>query len=73
MTTTPTDRPETIFVKGMTCNHCVQSVTAALTRLGGITDVHVDLATGRVSYRNAGAARRERVAEAIRQEGYEPA
>jgi copper chaperone CopZ len=72
MTTASTDRPETILVKGMTCGHCVQSVTTALTKLGGITDVRVDLASGRVSYRSAEAVQRDRVAEAIRQAGFEP-
>lgn len=73
MTTAPTDRPETIVVKGMTCRHCVQSVTTALTKLDGITDVRVDLATGRVSYRNSGSVQPARVAAAVRQAGYEPA
>ena len=72
MTTASTDRSETILVKGMTCSHCVQSVTTALTKLGGIADVHVDLASGRVSYRNPGTIRREQVADAIRQAGFEP-
>jgi copper chaperone CopZ len=72
MTTTPTDRPETILVKGMTCNHCVQSVTTALTKLGGIADVHVDLSAGRVSYRNPGGVERDRIAAAVRQAGFEP-
>jgi copper ion binding protein len=72
MPTTPTDRPGTVLVKGMTCNHCVQSVTKALTKLGGITDVQVDLTAGRVSYRNAAAVQRERIADAIRQAGFEP-
>jgi copper chaperone CopZ len=72
MASVPTDHPETILVKGMTCSHCVQSVTTALTKLDGITDVRVELASGRVSYQNAGAVRRERVAEAIRRAGFEP-
>jgi copper chaperone CopZ len=50
----------------------VQSVTAALTKLGGIADVQVDLATGRVCYTNAGGIPRDRVAEAVRQAGFEP-
>lgn len=72
MASVPTDRPETMVVRGMTCNHCVQSVTTALTRLGGISDVRVDLASGRVSYHSVGTVGRERVAEAIRQAGFEP-
>ena len=71
MTTTSTDSPETMLVKGMTCGHCVKSVTTALTKLGGITEVQVDLNAGRVTYRNAGAVQRERIADAIRQAGYE--
>ncbi len=50
----------------------MQSVTTALTKLGGITGVQVDLPTGRVSYTNVGSVPRERVAEAIRQAGYQP-
>ena len=73
MTTTPIGHPETVRIKGMTCSHCVQSVTTALTKLGGITDVHVDLASGRVTYKNPGAVGPERIATAIRQAGYEPA
>jgi len=41
-------------------------------KLGGIAGVHVDLATGRVSYRNPGTVQRERIADAIRQAGFEP-
>jgi copper chaperone CopZ len=72
MTAMPADSPETIVVTGMTCSHCVQSVTKALTTLGGITDVQVDLGTGRVSYRNAGAVGRERIEDAVRRAGFEP-
>ena len=50
----------------------MQSVTTALTKLGGITGVQVDLPTGRVSYTNAGGVARERVADAIHQAGYQP-
>jgi copper chaperone CopZ len=70
--TTTGERPETILVKGMTCNHCVQSVTTALTKLGGITDVQVDLPAGRVSYRSAGSVGRDRIAAAVRDAGFEP-
>ena len=72
MTTTPTAGLETIMVKGMTCNHCVQSVTTALTKLGGIADVRIDLSAGRVSYRNPRGVERDRIVAAVRQAGYEP-
>ena len=35
-------------VTGMTCQHCVASVTEEVTELAGVTDVDVDLATGRL-------------------------
>jgi copper chaperone len=36
-------------VDGMTCGHCVSSVEKAVVELPGVTGVHVDLATGRVT------------------------
>ena len=33
-------------VVGMTCGHCVGSVTEEVTQVPGVTDVDVDLATG---------------------------
>ena len=33
-------------VAGMTCAHCVQSVTEEVSSLPGVTDVAVDLTTG---------------------------
>jgi copper chaperone len=70
MTAMP-DRAENILVKGMTCNHCVQSVTAALTKLPGITGVRVDLSAGRVSYENPDGVERDRIAAAVRQAGFD--
>ena len=39
---------ETHTVTGMTCGHCVSSVTEEVTELDGVTDVQVDLASGRL-------------------------
>lgn len=36
-------------VVGMTCEHCVSSVTEEVSEVPGITDVDVDLATGRLT------------------------
>jgi copper chaperone len=33
-------------VVGMTCGHCVSSVTEEVSQVPGVTDVDVDLATG---------------------------
>ena len=35
-------------VTGMTCQHCVASVTEEVTELSGVTEVDVDLASGRL-------------------------
>ncbi|MFZ5427457.1 MAG: heavy-metal-associated domain-containing protein [Thermodesulfobacteriota bacterium] len=40
----------TIEVKGMSCNHCVQSVTQALSALEGVSGVKVDLLGGTATY-----------------------
>jgi copper chaperone len=34
------------LVEGMTCNHCVSSVTEELTEVNGVTAVSVELASG---------------------------
>ncbi|GAA2720909.1 heavy-metal-associated domain-containing protein [Cellulomonas aerilata] len=39
----------TFEVTGMTCGHCVQSVTTELSALPGVTDVSVDLVAGAAS------------------------
>jgi len=36
----------TVVVEGMTCQHCVGSVTAELMKLSGVTQVRVDLRPG---------------------------
>ena len=40
---------QTISVAGMTCAHCVHSVTEELTALPGVTDVQVELVNGGTS------------------------
>ena len=35
----------TYSVPGMTCGHCVNSVTSELTAVAGVTEVSVDLTT----------------------------
>lgn len=38
----------TLQVKGMSCGHCVSSVKGALEQLNGISNVEVNLETGKV-------------------------
>ena len=53
----------TYTVSGMTCAHCVRAVTEEVAKIEGVTDVGVDLASGRVTVESARAiddARRRR-------------
>ena len=45
---------ESYTVVGMTCDHCARSVTAEVSALPGVTDVAVDLPSGRVSVTSDG-------------------
>lgn len=56
-------------VQGMTCGHCVKSVTDAIKRDDPRADVKVELAGGVVQVESSLPA--ERVVELIREEGYE--
>jgi len=39
-----------IYVKGMTCSHCVESVKNSLNKIKEISDLVVDLDSGLVQY-----------------------
>jgi len=58
-------------VKGMSCQHCVMSVTKALSQLEGIKNVQVDLAKGEVRFDNAKSIGADRIQKAIIDAGYE--
>ena len=38
-----------VTVEGMTCGHCVGSVTKEIKEIAGVSEVVVDLASGKVS------------------------
>ncbi len=40
---------ETFTVNGMTCDHCIASVTTEVSKLDGVTKVDVELASGLVT------------------------
>jgi len=63
--------PSTIKVKGMSCQHCVMSVTKALGQLEGIKNVQVDLAKGEVRFDNLKETPSNRIEKAISDAGYE--
>jgi copper chaperone len=58
-------------VKGMSCQHCVMSVTKALSQLDGVKNVQVDLAKGEVRFDNTKEVVSNRIEKAISDAGYE--
>jgi copper chaperone len=57
-------------VTGMTCGHCVASVTEEVSEIDGVQDVRVDLASGEVVVTSAAPLTREAVAAAVEDAGY---
>ena len=43
-----------LIITGMTCNHCVDSVTKTLNKLNGMTVKNIDLNSGRINFINNG-------------------
>ena len=60
----------TYTVVGMTCGHCVASVTEELTELPGVTDVAVVLETGAVTVTSAEPLDEAAVRAAVEEAGY---
>jgi copper chaperone len=59
----------TYQVTGMTCGHCVQAVTTEVSAIDGVTDVQVDLESGRVDVTGEGVTD-EAVRAAVDEAGY---
>jgi len=60
----------TYTVTGMTCGHCASAVTEELTRLPGVHDVRVEVATGTVTVSSGGPLPIDEVRTAIDEAGY---
>jgi copper chaperone len=60
---------KTLQIKGMTCEHCVRSVTKALQGVAGVDKVAVDLGAGRASV--DGSADAALLVKAVEKQGYE--
>lgn len=62
----------TLNVEGMSCSHCVNAVTKAVTAMEGVSGVSVDLEgkTVTVDY-DADQVSLESIKEAIEEEGYD--
>ena len=60
-----------LTVIGMTCGHCAQTLTTALSALSGVDAVDVDVASGRAILHAAHPLSTDVLAEAISEAGYE--
>ncbi|MER7888572.1 cation transporter [Micromonospora sp. NPDC094482] len=61
----------TYQVQGMTCGHCVSSVSAEVGAIPGVSDVQVDLATGQVAVTSESPLDAASVRAAVDEAGYE--
>ena len=61
----------TITVSGMTCGHCVKSVTEELSKIAGVKEVKVDLDSGNVDITSDSELAQADLTEAIQEAGYE--
>ena len=59
----------TYVVEGMSCSHCVASVSEEVSEIDGVTDVSVDLATGRLEVEGTDV-NDEQVKNAVEEAGY---
>ncbi len=78
--TEPSPTPErtamttaTYTVVGMTCGHCVSSVTEEVGQVPGVTDVDVDLASGGLTVTSDAEVDDAAVRAAVEEAGYQVA
>jgi copper chaperone CopZ len=60
-------------VVGMTCGHCVSSVTEEVSELDGVIDVDADLATGRLTVTSEAPVGGASIRSAVVEAGYQVA
>lgn len=58
-------------VTGMTCGHCVNSVTEEVSKVAGVTHVYVDLASGLLTVTSYEPVDDAAIRSAVRNAGYE--
>ncbi|EIF00293.1 heavy-metal-associated domain-containing protein [Saccharomonospora glauca] len=61
---------QTYTVTGMTCGHCASSVSEEVREIAGVTDVAVDLPTGKVTVTSERELAIEDVRKAVEEAGY---
>lgn len=60
-----------IKVAGMTCQHCVNSVTEEVSELAGVVSVNIDLASGNVEIESENELLATDLEAAVHEAGYE--
>ncbi len=61
----------TIKINGMSCQHCVASVTKALSEIDGISDVQVNLENGETTFNEQNPVDEQTIKDAIKKIGFE--
>jgi copper chaperone len=61
---------QTYTVTGMTCSHCVSSVSTEIGKLDGVSDVQVDLGSGTVTVTSQQPLDDAAVGAAVDEAGY---
>ncbi|OZM79979.1 heavy-metal-associated domain-containing protein [Pseudonocardia sp. MH-G8] len=61
----------TYTVTGMTCEHCVASVTEEISEIDGVNAVAVDLPTGAVTVTSTLPVAEARIRAAVEEAGYQ--
>ena len=69
--TTSVATVDTYTVAGMTCGHCVSSVSAEVGQIEGVTSVDVDLPSGAVTVASDKPLDRDTVRAAVEEAGYQ--
>ncbi len=62
---------QSLQIKGMSCQHCVQAVTEALEKLSGLQNISVNLEHGQASFENSENLDEQTIKNAIVQIGFE--
>ena len=61
---------QTYTVTGMTCEHCVASVTEEVSEIDGVTDVAVELSSGTLTVTSDESLADDAVRSAVEEAGY---
>jgi copper chaperone len=59
-----------IKIQGMSCQHCVMSVSKALGAVPGLTNVRVDLVKGEATFENPQNVSQQKIRKAVEDAGY---